>query len=486
MTYRGSVSRHHPYRSAGAAIDFAAIRAELRILDGFPAEVAAEAEHAAKQGPAVWVPSYSDRGDDRDIALVTIDPAGAMDLDQAVALERRDDGFRVYYAIADVGAFVEPGGAMDTESHRRGMTLYSPDTRTLLYPAVLSEGTASLLPGQDRPALLWTIDLDEAGEPTAVDLRRTTVRSRARLDYDEVQADANIGALHPSIALLPHIGALRLQSARRRHAIDLDLPDAEIVPAPGARWTLSRRALLPVERYNAQISLLTGMCAAQIMLRGGMGILRTLPPPTAEQIATLRRTTVAFGIPWPDGVPPGDIVSELSADVPRQAAFIEDAIRLLRGADYTSFDGERPAQQEHGGLGAPYAHATAPLRRLVDRYGLEVCLALVRGAAPLDDVRHALPELPSEMRSAAGLSSQLDNACASAVSDFLLTSRVGQVLTGIVVQIDRRRERATVLLDDPPVRVAAPADGFVEGARMAVRLGPVDTGTGRVTVELVR
>ena len=68
------------------------------------------------------------------------------------------------------------------------MTVYAPDGRTPLHPPVLSEGAASLLPGGDRPALLWTIDLGADGERTAVDLRRAVVRSREQLSYETAQA----------------------------------------------------------------------------------------------------------------------------------------------------------------------------------------------------------------------------------------------------------------------------------------------------------
>lgn len=465
-------------RAGAAAIDFAKIRAELQIPEHYPSDAEAEAAVAAvaaaaahrMEGARPGAASYADRADDRDVELVTIDPPGAMDLDQAVHIESAGDGYRVRYAIADVTAFVAPGGALDRESRRRAMTLYSPDLRTPLYPTVLSEGAASLLPGSDRPAVLWTIELDASGEPVHVDVRRSIVRSRARLDYPGAQAAANVGRLHPSIALLPQVGMLRLQAARRRHAIDLDLPDAEVVHDGGGHWTLQRRAALPVEKYNAQISLLTGMCAAQIMLRAGVGILRTLPPPTPSQVAALRRATAVFEIPWPRDVPPGDVVSELDASKPREAAFIEDAIQLLRGADYTPFDGTVPKQHEHGGLAAPYAHVTAPLRRLVDRFATEVCLAVHAGRAVPEWARLALPELPGFMTAAARLTSQLEHACTQAVSQFLLAGRVGEVLTGIVVQIEPEKDRATILLDEPPVRVYGPIDGFSDGSRAAVRL----------------
>src|SRR5689334_11581372 len=118
--------------------------------------------------------------DRTDVALVTIDPPGSMDLDQAMCLERRDGGYRVYYAIADVAAFVTAGDPVDLEANRRGETLYGADSRILLHPGVLSEGATSLLPDQLRPALLWTIDLDARGEIVTTDVRRARVRSRGK------------------------------------------------------------------------------------------------------------------------------------------------------------------------------------------------------------------------------------------------------------------------------------------------------------------
>ena len=126
--------------------------------------------------------------------------------------------------------------------------------------------------------MLWTIDLGPDGEPLAVDLVRALVRSVARLDYAGVQRDLEAGSLHSSITLLPEIARLRQQAARRRHAITLDLPDAEVVRGSDGHWTLSLRAQSEIEKANAEISLLTGICAARIMLDGQIGLLRTLPP----------------------------------------------------------------------------------------------------------------------------------------------------------------------------------------------------------------
>jgi exoribonuclease R len=456
-----------------APIDFGEIRRELDVPAGYPADAVAEARRARPPAPP---------RDATAIPFVTIDPPGSMDLDQAMHLERTDHGHRVHYAIADVAAFVGPGGALDVETHRRGQTLYSPDTRTPLHPTVMSEGSASLLPGDDRPAVLWTIELDQDGEPAKVRVERALVRSVARLDYAGVQADRDAGRPHPSIAPLAEIGERRRAAARRRHAIDLGIADAEVVKDPAGRWTLVRRAQLPVERDNAEISLLTGMCAATIMVAGRVGVLRTLPPPDRGQIAALRRSAQTLGVDWPDGTPPGDVIAGLDPADPPDAAFLEDAIHLLRGAGYAAFHGTLPALLEHGGVGAPYAHVTAPLRRLVDRYATEACLALHDGLPVPDWVLAGLDALPSIMSTSTRKADELERACEDAVAAFLLSGRVGETFEGVVVQVDQAKDRAVVLLRDPPIRARCPIGGLVEGSRAWVRLDSVDATTHRIGI----
>src|SRR5690606_17778087 len=147
-----------PVSSDDVVSALAALRAEIGVPAMYPADARAEAERAARGDLKDF------RQDRRDIDFVTIDPPGSLDLDQAVHVASSGHGYIVRYAIADVAAFVSAGGALDAEVHRRGLTFYGPDSRTPLHPTVLSEGAASLLPGEDRPAVLWTIAVDSSGE----------------------------------------------------------------------------------------------------------------------------------------------------------------------------------------------------------------------------------------------------------------------------------------------------------------------------------
>ena len=458
------------HRVAGAPLDFAALRTSLQVPGDFASEVRAEADFVAAH---VELPDE----DATDIPLVTVDPPGSLDLDQALHIARDGQGFLVSYAIADVASFVRPGSALDEETQRRGETLYFPDTRIPLHPTSLSEAAASLLPQQLRPAVLWRIGLDAAGVPRSVDVRRARVRSVDQLDYAGLQASLADRSAPGGVVLLDEVGRLRLARARERHAINLELP--EQVVSPGTRgWTLTLRESLPVERYNAEISLLTGMCAARLMLDAGYGILRTVPPPDRGALAALRRAAGALDVSWPDGAAPGDVLAGLDRTDARHVAFLEHAASLLRGAGYTTFDGAAPTQPLHAGIGAPYAHVTAPLRRLVDRYASEICLASHAKRPVPQWVRDRLPALPATMAESDRRGHSCDRAVVDMTEAWLLRDRIGQRFRATV--IDAEEHAGTIVLDEPPVRARCDGAGLPVGDRIGVTLTTVDVAQREV------
>jgi exoribonuclease R len=460
--------RHLRLRAADGAqlrAGFAAIRADLGLPAAFPPDVDAEAAAAAG---AVEPPDQ----DLTALPFLTVDPPGSMDLDQAMHLERRGDGYRVRYAIADVAAFVRPGGAVDAEAHRRGETLYSPDTRTPLHPASLSEGAASLLPGQVRPALLWTIDLGADGGQEQVDVRRSLVRSRDRLDYGQVQQAVDSGSADERLRLLAEVGGLRKQLEIARGGVSLPIAEQEVVEDDADSFRLEYRSPLPSESWNEQISLMTGMAAATLMIEARVGILRTLPPAPESAIRTLRSAARALGVDWPEGTSYADVIRGLDATNPRHAALLEAATTLLRGAGYRAFDGAVPDLATHAAVAAPYAHATAPLRRLVDRYVGTVCLAVCAGAEVPGWARAALPDVPARMADCDRRAGELERQCVALMEAVALRGSVGQSFDAVVVDV-REKGGGTVQLAAPAVRAAC--DGNLPlGERVRVRLVEAD------------
>jgi exoribonuclease R len=474
-----------PAPGPAAVPDFAAVRAEFDLPAQFPSEVLAEATRVAGEpGPATA--AGGERVDATDVALVTIDPPGSMDLDQALGVARTADGFRVHYAIADLGAVVAPGGSLDTEVRRRGQTVYLPDGSVPLHPPVLSEGTSSLLPDGPRAAVLWTVDLDADGEVTGVDVRRATVASLARLDYAGVQADVDAGRVHPAIAALPELGPLRRALAVRRGAIELELPEQEVLPDGSGGWTVRVRRRVDVESWNAEISLLTGMVAGTMMLDAGVGLLRTLPAPEAGALESFAHTARDLGFAAAER-PTVHEVAELLVGLPQDSApalaLRRAATTLLRGAGYTAFDRasgvEPPADAGHGGIGAPYAHVTAPLRRLVDRFGTEVCLALAAGEELPAWLREALPTLPETMGVSDARAAQVDRACVDRTEAAMLAGRIGETFEVVVLRPAEAGGSGEVYLTDPPV-LARCEGPLAAGAVTTVRLVESDPATGRI------
>lgn len=452
----------------------AALPEQLKIERGFPPAAQAEADAAAKDSLA---PGFLDELPDRtDIEFVTIDPVGSNDLDQALQLVREGAGYRFWYAIADVPAFVRPGGALDAETRTRGQTLYAADGRIPLHPTVLSEGAASLLEGQLRGAFVWEFALDAHANVTSSTVARGRVRSRRRLDYEGVQAQLDAGTADETLRLLKEVGQARLVLERARGGASLNIPEVLIDKVDG-RYVASRRIQLPVENWNAELSLLTGMEAAAIMLKGGIGILRTMPDADQESIDRFRHQTRALGHPWAVGQIYGDYLATLDGSNPKHLAILHAAASLFRGAGYTPFDGAPPADTMQSAVGAPYAHVTAPLRRLVDRFGLVICEALAAGTPVPDWARSALPELPVEMAHSNNLAGQLEHRSIDAVEAAVLAPRVGETFDGVIIA--QNKSGSVVQLLDPAV--TAQCTGHTpNGTALKVKLVQADVATSTI------
>jgi exoribonuclease R len=453
---------------------FARVREEHGLSLDYPADALAEAQRVAADPP-----SRPDR-DETDIPFFTIDPPGSMDLDQAMHLERDGDGHRIRYAIADVPAFVLPGSALDRVTRERGQTVYCPDLRVPLHPEVLSEDAASLLPDVVRPAYVWDLRLDAAGLLTAAEVHRALVRSVERLDYATVQAAVDAGTDDQRFLLLREIGERRLEQERARGGASLPMPEQQVSPGLDGGFGLAFRPPVAAEDWNAQISLATGMAAATMMIDAGVGILRTMPAPTDDALERFRRAARGLGVDWSRDRSYGDLVRSLDRTNPRHLALIHEATTLFRGAGYTAFDGPAPDEHQHAAVAAPYAHVTAPLRRLVDRFGLVVCAAVCHGDQVPDEIRAALPGVPELMAASDRVARATERACADATEAALLHGREGETLRAVVV--DHAEKEMVVQLVAMPVLTRVTGERAALGAEIDVVLDRADVAAGVVVL----
>jgi exoribonuclease R len=285
--------------------------------------------------------------------------------------------------------------------------------------------------------------------------------------------------------LLKEVGELRLQREAARGGISLPLPEQEVEVA-GDEWSLEFRSMIPAETWNAQISMLTGFAAASLMVYARTGLLRTLPPPRAHDLQRLHRVARALHIDWPAEQLYPDFIRGLDSRKPAEAAMITASARLLRGSGYVAFDGEVPADPVHAALASEYAHVTAPLRRLGDRYAGEICLALCAGTDVPSWVRERLSQIPDLMKDAGRRASQYEAMVLDLVEAGILHRRVGETFEGVVTEVDEQdKTRGRVTIQDPAVEARVTAEEPLPlGTEARVRLKQADVGSRSVLFEL--
>jgi exoribonuclease R len=432
------------------------IREQFHVPSGFPPEAALGAVQAATRQPG---PEHVDR---TDRAFVTLDPAGSTDLDQAFALESAGDDIVLHYAIADVGFFVRHGDALDAEAWQRGVTVYMPDERARLYPAALSEGAASLLPDGPRPAVVFTVLVDGAGAARLDGVERAVVRSRAKLAYETVKADE----------LAPEFGELarRITAAEdARGAPRVEFPEQDLEQT-GGHWELRFEPRLASEDDNAGMSLATNLAVADALLAAHTGLFRVMAAPTDGAVRRLRQTARAFRLTWPAEQSLADFQRSLHTDDPRSAAFLVAVRRAGGGASYEPYTpGVAPW---HAAMAATYAHATAPLRRLADRYVVEAALAVANGRAVPDEVQAAFGALPDAMATGEQRANTVDRAVIDLAEAVLLAGRQGELFDAVIVDEDRNGPLIQVV--EPAVMARVSASRVEPGDRIRVRLVRAD------------
>lgn len=464
----------------------AALRTEFKLPGEFSAEVLAEVDQviADHQLPDLDLSA---------LPFITIDPPSSQDLDQAMYLERQDSGYLVHYAIADLPSFVRPGGVLDAETRQRGQTIYTPANRIPLHPARLSEDVASLFADTLRSAFVWEIGLDASGKQTSVTVKRATVKSVAKLGYEQAQEMYDAGtapaAFAQTLALLAEIGQKRIEQEKLRGGASLNVPQQEVDFADGS-YVLEFRPSLPIEDWNAQISLLTGMAAAGLMIEKKVGILRTMPAPDPQAVGVFRLRTQALGKPWAKGVDYGQYLRTLDTANPKELAIMYAATALFRGASYVPFNGEVPEDVMQAAVAAPYAHTTAPLRRLVDRFVLAICEALANDRVPPQWALDALDELPALMDASNQLASKVDRAVIDTVEAAVLADAVGKEFEAIVVAGPRTdghgskaaAQRSTIQIKDPAISAYCAGD-LEPGTVVRVKLVKADVASRSIAFE---
>lgn len=399
------------------------------------------------------------------LPFVPIDEVTSRDLDQAVAIERAGEGFRVWYALADAAWYVRPGSALFEDAVVRGATYYLPGLTVPMLPRVLSEGIISLNAGEDRRAMVFELLLDARGECVESTIHRARVHCRHKLDFDGVQAFLD-GAevdwdpeVQTSLRLLPEVGELRIRRSEARDVVQYRRAEVE-VHLTGSTFVALDGPRNDVERYNEQISLLTNVQGARFLLQEGdpaphiQPIYRVHEAPDAERFEELRAMTVAItkahGLDpavWVWGSQPlSDYLESLPHD-PVAQAIHRQAMVINRPSHFASSPGA------HFGIGADiYGRYTAPMREVVGIFLHNEVWELLAGA--VSEEIYDGPALQTQVVDAANRSRELQRQFNRDTNRLVLDDLFAQIqgpVPGTVLGMSPGRVH--VQLDSPKVDV---------------------------------
>jgi ribonuclease R len=333
-------------------------------------------EQAAGWGAEVTEEMTGGRRDLRDLPLVTIDGADARDFDDAVFAQRRNNGWRLVVAIADVATYVEPGTPLDREALHRATSVYFPQRVVPMLPEALSNGLCSLKPDEDRLCLVCDMSINESGKVTRARFDAAVMRSQARLTYEQVwewivsgKQEIRPGAAAVSASLRDLYGLYKALRRARTQRGAIDFESTEVQFRFDERGAVED--IVPYERNDAHMLIEECMItanveAANFLLRHHIAApFRAHEPPPPDKLEALEQFLRGLGIkvPWKGRPQPRQFEQIVQQVKGREDRHLVMAV-LLRAQSLASY---QAANTGHFGLAlAAYAHFTSPIRRYPD------------------------------------------------------------------------------------------------------------------------
>lgn len=341
-----------------------------------------------REAEAARAATLAGREDWREVPLVTIDPADAKDHDDAVHAAPDDDpenegGHILTVAIADVSAYVKPGGALDREALDRGNSVYFPDRVVPMLPERISNDLCSLRPLEDRPALAVRMKIAANGRKLGHSFHRIMMRSAAKLSYQQAQTaldgiadEATAPLVEPVLKPLARAYESLKIERERRSPLDLDLPERKILLHLDG--TVDRVVIPPrldTHRLIEEFMILANVAAAETLEGERQPLIyRTHDEPSIEKLNALAEFLASIDIKIAKGqvLKPEQFngILERVRETENEHLVNEVVLRAQAQAEYT------PDNYGHFGLHLRrYAHFTSPIRRYAD---LIVHRALIR------------------------------------------------------------------------------------------------------------
>jgi ribonuclease R len=392
---------------------YEALFASIGTSREFPKKVEEEAEVVAGR-------DVGERRDLRHLPTVTIDGADAKDFDDAISVERTEDGYRVWVHIADVTHYVEPGSALDKQAAYRANSVYLPGTVAPMLPRRLSNDVCSLRPEVERATVTVELEVSADGETRSANAFRSLIVSDARLTYEGVDAflRGEGEVEQPELVRRAYELSRRLKTrAARRGKLELGGREPEYeIDEGGVPVAAGVRRSTPARELIEELMVLANESVARLLRRRPGGVFRVHERPDAESLEKLQERLAAVGMqvePTPENL--GTISQMAKSDAVNYLI-----LRSIPRALYS------PSDTGHYGLALEdYAHFTSPIRRYAD---VLVHRALL-GEEPPEDLAGVATHISErEYRSMV-----CERTADQYTLMWLMRDRVGDVLEGMVV-----------------------------------------------------
>ena len=352
--------------ASAPGVDVLSVIRKYHLPTEFPSDVLEQAERIPESVDAQQI---AGREDLRNQFIVTIDPDDARDFDDAINVERLPNGdWQLGVHIADVAAYVEPGGALDRQARHRGNSVYLPDRVIPMLPERLSNGVCSLKPGVDRLTHSVFIQFDKRGVAKSARFARSVIRSGHRLTYKKAYSilmaeprDRLAERLH----LAWELAALLRRKRFERGALDLDFPEVKVwVDTNGKPVRLERVENDESHQLIEEFMLAANEAVArELKKRAIPTIYRVHENPDPEKLAEYREFALGFGYKAGDLTHRTEL-QRLLAEIrgkPEEQALKVGLLKSLKRARYD------PQPLGHYGLAKTnYLHFTSPIRRYAD------------------------------------------------------------------------------------------------------------------------
>ncbi len=480
----------------------------------FSDEVLSEADAVAAEALTA-----KERLDLRGEIIFTIDGAGAKDLDDAISVSRRSDGYTLGVHIADVSHYVRRGGAIDAEAFSRGTSVYFVDKVVPMLPEVLSNGCCSLNAGEDKYALSAIIDLDRTGEIESYTFARSIIRSVVRGVYSEVndvldnrQLSAfaeKYAAVMPSLEIMEELYRILDARSRKRGALDLDGDEAEIIlDDNGMPIEIVLRVRGTAERIIEQFMLRANVAAASFLKESGRnGVYRIHEEPASEKMQAFAVFAHNMGLDVSGICKITDDGAEARRGITpvKLSAILAEAknkgigepvsgvmLRSLMKAKYS------PAPALHFGLAEElYCHFTSPIRRYPDLFVHRAINAAISGTANIRgsgeaaeqstateiravEAERAIEDLYIALYMSDHIGEEYD-ATVTSVTSFGVFARTDNMCEGLIPSAALGE---VLSFNDKNLTVSVRVDGGVHtirlGDRIRIRVVSANVSTGKV------